>query len=66
MNKYVNLVYDLIEKPRNELRVKVRNCNDKKLQKILDKYEEAYHRSCLKIEEYIDLELQELDLKNKR
>ena len=49
MNKYVNLVHDLIEKPRNELRGKVRNCNDKKLQKILDKYEEAYHRSCLKI-----------------
>lgn len=65
MERYVNLVHNLIEKPRNELRVKVFKSNDKKLKEVLDKYEEAYYRSCLKVEEYIDFELEKMGLNHK-
>ena len=50
---------------RNELRIRVGKNNDKELKEILEKYEEAYHRSCLKIEEYLEFELEKLDLNHK-
>lgn len=65
MERYVHLVHNLIEKPRNELRIKVGQSNDKKLREVLEKYETAYHRSCLKIEEYLEYELEKLDLNHK-
>lgn len=65
MERYVHLVHNLIEKPRNELRIRVGKNNDKELKEILEKYEEAYHRSCLKIEEYLEFELEKLDLNHK-
>lgn len=65
MERYVNLVREFIEKPRNELREKVCKNPDKKLKELLDKYEDAYYKRCLKIEEYIDLELEKMDLNHK-
>lgn len=64
LKKYIDIVYKLIEVPRNELRVKKYKENDEKTEKLLEQYEDAYYRSCLKIEEYIDQELNNKDLKH--
>ena len=37
MERYINLVREFIEKPRNELREKVYKNPDKKLKELLDK-----------------------------
>ena len=62
MKKYVDMICKLIEIPRNELRCKFYETNDEELKKVLDNYEDAYYRSCLKIEEYIDNELKNRDI----
>lgn len=62
MKEYIDMVHRLIEIPRNELRDKVLESDDENLKKVLNDYEAAYHRSCLKIEEYIDNELKDRDL----
>lgn len=62
MKEYINTVHKLIEKTRNELRSKVVDCDDERLKKMLDNYEDAYYQSCLKIEKYMEEELKEKDL----
>lgn len=65
IKEYTKLVHKLIEIPRNELRLKFMNTKDREVEKVLNKYEEEYYRNCLKIEEYIDLELENRGLNHK-
>ena len=62
MKEYIYIVRKLIEIPRNELREIFMNTKDKKIEKFLNKYEDAYYRSCLKIEDYIAKELEDRGL----
>ena len=57
MKEYVNIVHNLIEIPRNELRCLFYKTKNKNVEQLLNDYEKTYYDSCLKIEQYIDKEI---------
>ncbi len=56
IEEYALDMREKIEKPRNELREKVYGEGKMEYQPLLEKYEEEYLDSCLKIEEMIEEE----------
>jgi len=59
ITEYVHMVHELIEKPRNDLRIAAQN--DARYEDLLKKYEEAYMDKCLKIEEIMKEEIKKIE-----
>ena len=65
IHEYVAKVHKLIEVPRNELRIKVYVEHKSEYEDLLETFEQAYFEKCLKIEEMLDEEYEELRLREK-
>lgn len=60
---YVAKVHELVEVPRNELRYKVYVEHRLEYSDLLEKFEQEYFEKCLKIEQMIEEEYEELKLR---
>ncbi len=65
IHEYVAKVHELVEVPRNELREKVYMENQVEYRDLLEKFEREYFEKCLKIEEMLEDEFAELELRKK-
>ncbi len=65
IHEYVAKVHELVEIPRNELRKKVYVENRLEYKELLEKFEQEYFEKCLKIEQMLEEEYEELKLRKK-
>lgn len=60
IREYIYMMHELIEKPRNELRIKAIEQNDEYCEMLLAKYEKVYRQKCLEIEKKMSIELRNI------